>query len=204
MPSFLILEWYNKIIKTIVIIHGWGGSSKGDWIPWFSSECQKLGYNVVIPDMPNTDTPDIGKWVSYLQTILKTVDENTFFVGHSIGCQTIMRFLAGQDQKAGGAVFVAGWFTLQNLSSDEEENGIAKPWLKTPIDFEKVKSVLLKSVAILSNNDPFVRLAENKKIFEEKLNSKVVVVPNAGHITADAGFTKMPEILNQLKEIINS
>ena len=242
-------------MKTIIIIHGWGGSSNGDWIPWLATECKKLGYNVIVPDMPDTDAPDIDKWVGYLKNILQPeadpplaeksvdpvvdfgiastksrgaqkrnakihyrVDENTYFVGHSIGCQTILRFLAEQDQKvggpsprrselqprAGGAVFVAGWFTLMNLNSAEAENGIAKPWLETPIDFEKVKNILPKSVVIFSDNDPFVPLAENKKIFEEKLDSRVVVVHNAGHITSDDGFTEIPEVLNQLKIIIKN
>jgi hypothetical protein len=203
-------------MKNIVIIHGWGSSSKGDWVPWLAGECRKLGYNVIAPDMPDTDAPDIDKWVDYLKNILKSVDENTYFVGHSIGCQTIMRFLEGQDKKGlltdttnvghpnlkvGGVVFVAGWFTLINLENEEAEQ-IAKPWLETPIDFEKVKNVLPKSVIILSDNDPFVPLAENKKIFEEKLDSRVVVVHNAGHITSDDGFTEIPEVLNQLKKII--
>lgn len=188
-------------MKTIVLIHGWASSSKGEWIPWLAGECEKLGYKVIAPDMPDPDVPDIGKWVGHLRSILKSVDENTYFVGHSVGCQTIMRYLAGQDQKAGGAILVAGWFTLINLE-DEEAEEIARPWLETPIDFEKLRGVMPKSTAILSDNDPFVPLEENKKMFEEKLDSKVVIVHEAGHISAEDGFTEMPEVLNQLKNIM--
>ena len=43
--------------------------------------------------MPNSENPKIEKWVKYLEENIKSVDEQTYFIGHSIGCQTIMRFL---------------------------------------------------------------------------------------------------------------
>jgi len=187
--------------KTIVIVHGWDSSSKGDWFPWLQKECEKLGFETIVPDMPETETPEISKWVSRLKETVKSVDENTYFVGHSIACQTIMRFLAGQEKKVGGAVFVAPWFNVINLESKEVEE-VARPWIETPIDFNKLKKVLTKLTTIFSNNDPFVPFEESKKIFEEKLNPKIVVVHNAGHVIAADGFTEFPEALTELKSII--
>ena len=187
--------------KTIVIVHGWDSSSKGDWFPWLQKECEKLGFETIVPDMPETETPEISKWVSRLKETVKSVDENTYFVGHSIACQTIMRFLAGQEKKVGGAVFVAPWFNVIKLESKEVEE-VARPWIETPIDFNKLKKVLTKLTTIFSNNDPFVPFEESKKIFEEKLNPKIVVVHNAGHVIAADGFTEFPEALTELKSII--
>ena len=82
--------------------------------------------------------PKIEAWVSRLSRIIGVVDENTYFIGHSIGCQTILRCLEKlpDNAKVGGAVFVASWFTLTNVDTDEEKE-TARPWLETPIDFEK-------------------------------------------------------------------
>lgn len=42
-------------------------------------------------------------------------DENTYFIGHSIGCQSIDRYLEilPSETKIGGVVYVAGWLTKE-------------------------------------------------------------------------------------------
>lgn len=184
--------------KRIIIVHGWGGSPTNDWIEWATEAFQKKGYNVLAPEMPDTDNPVIEKWVGHLKFAASAVDENTYFIGHSIGCQTIIRFLETVDAKTGGAIFVAGWFDLTNQS--EEEKIIAKPWIQTQIDYAKVKANLANSVAMLSDNDPYVPYEETKKDFEARLGSMVITIPGAGHITAGDGFGPFP----QLVEIFNS
>ncbi len=173
---------------------------EGDWRPWLRSELEKLGYEVLVPEMPDMDTPVIEKWVGKLVEVVDTPDSNTYFVGHSIGCQVILRYLETIDTPVGGAIFVAGWFTLENLE-DRETEQIAKPWIETPIDIEKVKLVLPKSTLVISDNDPYGAFEENKSKFSA-LGSKIVVLHNAGHITADDGFTESTEILEEVKKIL--
>ena len=67
---------------------------------------------------------------------------------------------------------MAGWFTLTGLEGPEAEK-IAKPWLTTPIDFKKFAEVIPKITVILSSNDPYVPLEENRKIFEENLHPRI-------------------------------
>ncbi|MEK7531450.1 MAG: alpha/beta hydrolase, partial [Patescibacteria group bacterium] len=88
------------------------------WFPWLKTELEKNGFQVHVPAMPESAEPKIEAWVSHLSKIVGDVDKNTYFVGHSIGCQTILRYLETlpADKKVGGATFVAGWFTLMNLA----------------------------------------------------------------------------------------
>ena len=181
--------------KRIVIVHGWGGSSKDNWLPWIKSELESLGHKVLVPDMPDTDNPIIERWVNHLSKIVGTPDKNTFFVGHSIGCQAVLRYLETVEEPIGGAVFVSGWFDL-DVDTEEEEK-IAKPWVETRINFNKIRLVLSKSILIISDNDPHGSFEENKKKFEE-LGSKIVVLHNAEHITE----TSEPEILPQVLSLI--
>src|SRR3989338_5705049 len=117
-------------MKRVFIVHGWGGSSHSGWQPWLKTALEKLGYQVFCPDMPDTDTPIIDKWVNHLAETVGVPDSETFFIGHSIGCQTILRYLETIDTPVGGAVFVAGWFNLENMESDEEKE-TAGPWIET-------------------------------------------------------------------------
>ncbi|MBI4065905.1 serine hydrolase family protein [Candidatus Kaiserbacteria bacterium] len=180
--------------KRIIIVHGWEGSPTSDWIGWATEAFREKGYEVVAPLMPDTDNPVIEKWVEHLKSVVGVVDKDTYFIGHSIGCQTIMRFAQTIDTKVGGAIFVAGWFNLTNLENKEAED-IARPWLQAAIDYEKVKMNLGKSVAILSDNDPFVPYEETKKDFETRLGSEVVTVHGAGHMSSDDDFGPFPQLI---------
>lgn len=181
-------------MKRAILVHGWDGSPDEDWFPWAQKEFQNRGWEVISPRMPDSESPRIESWLKELNKMAADYDEETLFIGHSIGCQAIMRFLENQNKKAKGAIFVAGWFNLVNLE-DEEAEAIAKPWIETPINTIKVRENLGFSIILLGDNDLWVPLAETQSAFEQKLGSKVIVVPNAGHFTSDDGYTELPDLL---------
>lgn len=173
--------------------------ANGDWRPWLKTELEKLNFEVYIPQMPDIDTPIIEAWVNKLSEVTGTPDKDTYFIGHSIGCQTILRYLETLDSPVGGAIFVAGWFDLENLE-DEETVEIAKPWIETTINSDKVKSILSKSTLIISDNDPFGCFEENKEKFSQ-LNSKEIVIKNGGHLTKEDGYVEFPLVLDEIISI---
>lgn len=191
-------------MKRIIIVHQWMAGADGDWRPWLRAELEKLGHQVLVPEMPDIDTPVIEKWVGKLAEVVGEPDKDTYFVGHSIGCQTILRYLSAYCleplQNVGGAIFVAGWFDLQNLESDEVAQ-IAAPWLKPIPNFEGIKTVLPRSTLFISDNDPYGAFEYNKEQFK-KIGSKIVVMHNAGHIQKQDGFEQLPEALDELKKML--
>src|SRR5262245_36210298 len=138
-------------MKRVFIVHGWDGHPEEGWFPWLKAELEKKGFAVQVPAMPETKHPKIEPWVATLSQLVGKTDANTYFVGHSIGCQTILRYLAGlpKGSQVGGAVFVAGWFTLSNALSEKEQE-VAKEWVNNPIDTSLVRTVAKQSVAIFS------------------------------------------------------
>ncbi len=52
--------------------------------------------------------------------------------------------------------------------------------------------------AIFSDNDDWVPQKENKEMFEQRLNPKVIVLHNRGHFSEEEGVSEIPEILNLL------
>lgn len=184
-------------MKRIIIVHGWGGSPDDNWLPWLKIELEKLGYEVIAPSMPDTDNPVIEKWVSKLAEVVGAPNAETYLIGHSIGCQTIMRYLETVSISIGGAIFVAGWFNLENLET-EEEKAIAEPWIKTLIDINKIKSVLPKSTLVISDNDDYGAFEENKQKFGEFV-TKTVVLHQAEHIVD----LVVPEILAETTSLLS-
>jgi predicted alpha/beta hydrolase family esterase len=182
--------------KRVFLVHGWGGSPDSGWFPWLKSELEEKGFEVHALAMPNTEFPIIDEWVGFLKKTIGAVDKDVYFLGHSIGCQTIMRFLQdAAGQYAGGVLFVAGWINLQGLET-QEENEIAKPWLETPIDYGEVRLAAGKVTAIFSANDPYVPLTDSV-LFKEKLGAKILVENNAEHFNNPTEARKNI-ILNEL------
>ncbi len=184
-------------MKTAIIVHGWEGSSTSDWMPWAKDALEQMGVKVIVPDMPNPETPMIGEWVEHLASVAGTPDKDTYFIGHSIGCQTILRYLETLSAPVGGAIFVAGWFIVGNLE-DAEAEAMAKPWIETPINFKKINTILPRSIVLLGDNDTWVPYEETKKQFEERLHSEVITIPGADHID-HAG--PLPELIEAFQKL---
>jgi len=184
-------------MKKAYLIHCWGGNSEGAWYNWLKKELEKKDITVYLFDMPDTNNPKMETWLKYMEENIPvdSLDEETYFVGHSIGCQTIMRFLEKlpKQKNIGGCVFVAGWFDLINLKPEEIE--IAHPWINTKIDFARIKRHTDNFTAIFSDNDPVVHLDESKK-FKEQLGAKIIIKKKQGHFDS---VDKIPEILKVIK-----
>jgi uncharacterized protein len=193
-------------MKTAIIIHGWDGKPKLGWFAWLEEELKKKGLKVIKPNMPNPEEPEIGAWLKKLSSLVKTADKETFFVGHSMGCQTILRFLEKSDfKKIGGIILVAGFMTLTEFTYtetpefEEDMRRIAKPWVTTKIDFKKIRDKTDNIVCIFSDNDPFVDL-KNSKIFEKELGAKIIIEHNKGHFE-EANTKTIPAVLKEMERI---
>lgn len=189
--------------KRVFIIHGWGGNPEEGWFPWLKHELESKGFQVEIPAMPDTENPRIFNWIPAIAKAVGKPDENTYFVGHSMGCQAIARYLETLPAKVkvGGAVFIAGFFKrLTGMEDDPATQETDNHWLKSPINFAKIKSHLKKSAAIFSDDDPWVPL-DNRVEFEKELGSKIIIMKRMKHFSGDDGLTKLPIALESLIEI---
>lgn len=191
-------------MERVYIIHGWGGSSTGAWIPWLKEELEAKGVSVISPDMPNTDNPAIEEWVNFVSALVNSPDGETYFVGHSIGCQAIIRYLSDLPDgvAVGGAALVAPW--SKNLTGlIESEIDVAKPWIETAINWDGAKAHAKDFVVIYSDNDPYVTIEEASE-FGQNLNAKLVMDSNRGHFADDDDVTQLPVLLRELMKIVKS
>ena len=185
--------------KRLFIIHGWGGSPKELLHKSLKEDFSKKGFKVFAPEMPNTNEPKIEEWIPHINKVVGKVDEDTYFIGHSVGCQTIMRYLEKLPEKTriGGCIFIAGWFKLDNLESKEEEE-IAKPWMENNINLGKIRKISKEILVYLSSNEYYDFIEENTKIFREKLGAKVIIEKNIGHFTDEEGIEKISKFVSKL------
>lgn len=196
---------HKKMAKRVFIIHGWEGNPSEPMLQWLKKNMEKEGYNVIVPEMPNADKPEIKAWVSHITKVVKKADKETFFIGHSMGCQGILRFLETleSEKKVGGIVMIAPWMHLDEKILEEEGKEvieIAKPWMETPINWDKIKKITKNIVAIFSDDDSYMPITE-KKIFKEKLNAKIIIEHNKGHFSIGDNIKEIPSALEELKRM---
>jgi len=185
-------------MKRVFIIHGWGGHSQEGWLAWLGDQLRSRDFEVRVPDMPDTNAPQIEQWASYLEEIVGQPDDQTYFVGHSVGCQAILRYIASLEVVVGGMVLVAPWVRLPNLFEEEKE--IAKPWLEEPIDFARIRSHGGTIVALMSDDDEDAPV-EDADVFKKELNATVMVLSGRGHFTEGDGAWQLPEALDAVLEV---
>ncbi len=183
-------------MKRLIIVHGYTGDPSSNWFPWLKSEAQKLGLAVEVPIMPNTNAPQLDEWLPHLQQVVGTPDEDTYLIGHSLGCATILRYLESlkQGQHIGGAVLVAGF--AEHIHLTELNSFTAESW-----DDEAIKRATNDLILINSDNDEHVPLEMGERM-SDRFGAELVVVHKAGHITERSGYKEAPFIVEQLKKII--
>ena len=189
-------------MKKVYLVHCWDGTIEDGWYLWLKRALENSNIEVKMENMPNTQTPSINEWVSKLDSLVNKLDEDTYFIGHSIGCQTIMRYLEIKEvSKIGGILFVAPWLDLLPEALSDGSDEIAKPWIETIIDFDKIKEFTNNITCIFSDDDYFVSLDQEKE-FKNKLNARTVIINNKGHISGDDGIIELPIILNEFGKIL--
>ncbi|MDE1832969.1 MAG: alpha/beta fold hydrolase [Candidatus Micrarchaeota archaeon] len=184
----------------VVVVHGIEATPQSDWLPWFKAELVRLGFDAIIPEMPDTNHPKINEWVSRLAEVVGDAYHDTFLVGHSIGGQAILRYLAQLqgDSKVSGTILVASWTALRKAAFEtEEDERTFKPWLQTPIDWDNARRHSDKFTAILSDDDPYVPLEVGDE-FAAKLGAKIITERGKGHMSTDTGVTELPSVLDEI------
>ena len=181
--------------KRAFLIHGWEGYPEEGWRPWLKDELKQRGFEVIVPAMPDTENPKLEDWLKHLIETVGDPNEECYFVGHSLGNITILRYLEslGEDKKIGGAVLVAGF--TSDLGFEELHSFFTKP-----IDWDNINNHCTKFVAIHSDNDPFVSL-HYADFFKEKLGAEIIVKHDMKHFSGGDGVDKLPVALESVLKL---
>lgn len=185
--------------ERIVIVPRWAGGSESDWYPWFRAQLSSTRIDVI--DLPNRNAPVIEQCIATLEAELGTEIStlaDTLLVGHSVGCQALMRYLAEQPpseqpEAAPRLVCVAGWWTV-----DEPWPSI-RPWIDTPIALPRLRANTSAVTVLLSDDDPFTRdHRANARTWEQRLDADVRVRVGGRHFNNE----QEPAVLDLIRALL--
>jgi predicted alpha/beta hydrolase family esterase len=185
--------------KQVYIIHGYTASPADHWFPWLQDKLQEDGVSVDILEMPNSQAPKLNEWIEYLLQNIKVLHKDTYFIGHSLGCVSILRYLqqVNISEPLGGAVFVSGFTDpVPSLPSLDE-------FTIDHLDDQQIMASLKARAAIASKDDTIVPFALSKKLAED-MQADFHEVDHGGHFLQSDGFTTLPMVYQVLLEMMNA
>ena len=178
--------------KRVFITHGYQSNPTRNWFEWLKEKLEDQDIEVVIPSLPHPDHPVREDWLDCLDKNVGTIDEDTFFVAHSLGCVTTLFFLGEQKEKAGGLILVAGFSEKLTVIPELEL------YTSAPVNFEQVKNIIPQITVFASEQDYIVPFELTKRM-AENLEAKLISMPDSGHFMQEDGFNTFPALLAELE-----
>lgn len=160
-------------MKKVIILHGTGSTPQSYWHPYIKENLEQKDFEVIVPELPNTDNPDIKITLPFvLET--QNFDENTILIGHSSGCPLILSILENIDVQIKKAILVAGFCDTLN-----------SPSLQKSYDFNKIKNNCKEFIFINSDNDPWGCDDVQGRKMLEKLGGDLIIRKGEGHMGSE-------------------
>lgn len=184
----------NEPVKRAVIVHCWGGEPEYAWYPWVAKQLEAKGVKVDVPEMPDTEDPQLSKWLSHLKEVIGEPDEELVLIGHSLGCAAVLRYLESlpKDSQVGKVILVAAF-------TDQIGHREFDSFFKKPFNFEKIKTKSVTGFYVFqSNDDPYVTEQYGIRL-EEDLGAELFIKNAAGHMS---GPLDEKESCKELPEVV--
>jgi predicted alpha/beta hydrolase family esterase len=181
-------------MKMVLIIHGIGGHAGIHWQQWLHDNLLSSGFNVLMPDLPNSEHPDRQTWLGLIKKTLEgvTLDE-LIIVGHSLGVTTALDYVEQLDSSIDGLVTISGM--AEDYGSELNSYFLNEK----NIDFERVVKKVGWSEVLYGDNDPYVT-QDALKSLAVSLGTQEIIISKGGHLNTEAGFTTFPLLLSRLSE----
>lgn len=176
------------------IFHGTAGSPDGNWFPWLKGELKARGVPTTVPRFPTPEGESLESWLKVLDAQEAKIGSDTLLIGHSKGGMFLLKVLERLDQPVKTAIFVAAPVGEKPIKFYEED----KKFSQFDFDWDRIRNKAQNFVVFHSDNDPYVSLANGKKLAKE-LGVELTFIPNAGHLNAESGYTQFQLLLDVLE-----
>ncbi|NMB57038.1 alpha/beta hydrolase [Candidatus Beckwithbacteria bacterium] len=165
-------------MKNAIVIHGTGCDSKSYWIPSIKKFLEKRSYEVWTPNLPDSDIPDLKKWLPLVLNKGK-FNKNTVLIGHSAGSPFILSVLENINITIHKAILVAGYYKVKS----NEDNPLI---LQKIYNWTKIRKNVKDIIFINSNNDPWGCDDKQGLGLFKKLGGTLIIRESEGHMGSDS------------------
>ncbi|MDY3200892.1 MAG: RBBP9/YdeN family alpha/beta hydrolase [Arcobacter sp.] len=179
----------------IYIIHGYSASVESHWFSWLKEKLEEEN-EVTIIDLPTPQNPNPKEWNDALKEQIKFIDKNSFFIAHSLGCISLLKFLSESkiEEKIAGYMLVSGF--NESLPSLKQLDH----FLEKRLDYKKLEKITDNKIVIGSNDDYIVPVVLTQRL-AFLLSANFICLEKGGHFLDRDGYTNFPLLLSEFKKI---
>lgn len=182
--------------RQVYIVHGYTATPADHWFPWLKERLAADGVAVEVLPMPGSDAPVAAAWDAFLDAAILRRDEDTFLVGHSLGCIALVRHLLRErTARYGGMVLVAGF--AESLAGLGELDG----FVDGVTNIERLRETVGRRAVIAARDDEVVPHAATERL-AARLDATFLTVEKGGHFLGREGFTAFPLVHEQLSAMM--
>ncbi|MET9966049.1 alpha/beta hydrolase [Streptomyces sp. NPDC006356] len=174
-----------------LILHGWQNHRPEDhWQHWLADRLTAIGHQVVYPQLPDPDDPELDVWLAELARHLDALDSGAerVVVAHSLSAvlwlHAAARGLPALD--AVNRVLLVAPPSGAVLARHPEVAGFAPP----PLDFTLPGPTRL----VAGDDDPYCEEGADT-LYGTPLALPTDILPGAAHLDLDAGYGPWPAVL---------
>lgn len=185
--------------KFVYIIHGYDSAPNKNWFIWLSESLLKINVKSKILSLPNPASPEPKEWLMSVAAQVDFINEDTYFVAHSLGTLSVLHFLQNLDSKSvdsnakiGGYILVSGF--CEHVKGLE----MLDSFVDVKLNFDKLRKIAQNRLVISARDDSIVP-TDFSYTLAQRLDSDFIQTRIGGHFMQTEGYTKMPLILEQLK-----
>ena len=145
--------------------------------------------------MPTPHAPVEKEWLDFLEANITNLDDKSIFIGHSLGCVAILRFLEDKNTDTIESLFLISGFVEDSPIPELSE------FVKEKIDYAKFIEGIKYRVVISAEDDDIVPYLYSE-VLAKKLNAQFKLLKTGKHFIDRDGFTSFPYLINLIQNTI--
>lgn len=183
-------------LKNAIILHGTMGSPDINWFQWLKTELTKMGIDVWLPQLPDSNQPSLRQEADFVHAECPfTINGDTLVVGHSSGA--ILALVLAQENKVPVGAVVSVSVLHDNSLKWAPNNRL----FDVDFDWSAIKANAPKLLFVHSDDDPYVPLNQAQYV-ADNCKAEIVVLPDQGHFNLEQGehYRQFPRLLELMQE----
>lgn len=177
-----------------LVLHGLENHRpQAHWQWWLVDRLRSRGEQVLYPQMPNADTPQLDEWIDMLVAEWAQMGNGErVVVAHSMGC-VLWYEASARDRISPSAdrVLLVSPPGPSFIRTPIVASFLSGPWRAAPLRASSRTRIRLVS----SDADPYCVDGPASTVYGEPLDLDAETITSAGHITIDDGYGPWPDVL---------
>lgn len=180
----------------IYLIHGYTASSTSNWFQSFKKELQNEDAEVIVFDMPDSNSPNFNEWINHIEKSIQNYDEDSIFIGHSLGCTTVLSYLNKNRLSSN----IKGMYMISGFTEETPIPELSE-FINDELNYSYLIGLTKNRIAISAKDDDIVPFQFSERM-AERLDANFILLDEGKHFIDRDNYIEFPFLVNEVKKLI--